>query len=166
MVRCGLLKVSWFSSQRGFLCRKWVRTLVWPILGIGVVVGCWWLRLLLTALSVIGWWGFWVWDPGRTYYWIWKLSLYGILFHGSYGCWSSNTWCGSSRESLVCYPLGWIFYTTIGYLVNIVTARLKDAVYRFNVIFYLVMLWFFSLQDVLVHLIIFIIFFFQNLSFF
>lgn len=54
----------WFSRgfptylRRGFLCRKWVRSLMWSVLGIGVVVGCWPLRLLMATLSVIGSYGF------------------------------------------------------------------------------------------------------------
>lgn len=51
--------------RRGFLCRKWVRSSMWPVLGNGTVVGCWFVqRLLLAALSVIGCCGFQAWDPG------------------------------------------------------------------------------------------------------
>jgi hypothetical protein len=50
--------------RRDFLCRKWFRSLRWPMLGVGAVVGCWPLWLLLVILSEIGCRGFRIWDLG------------------------------------------------------------------------------------------------------
>ena len=180
---CGLLVVRWFAFDVIFSADEGLGlTLVLPAVVLAVESKAGWAWTWKGGLAV----GFFVfkqsgfriwdpgggririWDPGRTYFWNWYLLGLWLPVYCYSGCWVSCTWFWSSRVRLLCYALGGriTIHTTTSYLVTNMTAKI-NVVYRFDDILSLVMLWF-SLSDVLVHLIMFTAFFidaFVHLSF-